>query len=302
MRGTLSASARRRETLGEHEPADAGRGPDDMAGARWTAHRGERFGSGERGTVIFAHGIAQSRHSWRKAAAEAAEAGFASVIFDSRGHGDSDHAPGGEYSSAGNAQDLAPLLVSATAPVYLVGYSQGGDAAIEALDLDTTVSGLVLVDVAPWVEPAGVGDVQRFLEASLSGFDVADQAAAALGLLNPDQPAPPAAAVSRSLVERDGRRYWRWDPRVFDTDPDLDARGRRLDAVLTRFEVPVLLLRARESQMLSDRSVARLREVRPGAEVRVLDGVAHGVSGSTNHVYWQHIHDFITSLEGARND
>ncbi|MBZ4276289.1 lysophospholipase, partial [Mycobacterium tuberculosis] len=52
-----------------------------------------RSAPGRRGTVLFAHGFGQTRHAWTATAQSLAAAGYQTLAYDARGHGDSDWNP-----------------------------------------------------------------------------------------------------------------------------------------------------------------------------------------------------------------
>ena len=56
----------------------------------------EAFGSEDDRPIVFVHGIGQSRHVWRAAATALALAGRYAVIYDLRGHGDSQPSASGD--------------------------------------------------------------------------------------------------------------------------------------------------------------------------------------------------------------
>ncbi|MCQ0010960.1 alpha/beta hydrolase [Actinomadura madurae] len=113
-----------------------------------------------RGTVLFLHGGGQTRHSWRGAAGRLARAGWHTLALDTRGHGDSGWAPDGDYSMDALVADLAAVVAQlgedGGAPPVLVGASLGGLTSLVAVaEKRVSARALVLVDVAPRIEPAG---------------------------------------------------------------------------------------------------------------------------------------------------
>ena len=78
-----------------------------------------------------------------------AQAGYSSLAYDQRGHGDSD--PANADSLPGFAADVAAMVDTLDAAPVVVGCSLGGLAALLALDpqLEARVAGLMLVDVVP---------------------------------------------------------------------------------------------------------------------------------------------------------
>jgi pimeloyl-ACP methyl ester carboxylesterase len=58
-------------------------------------------GSPDAPLVLFLHGSGQTRHSWRKALAEAVRLDYRAVSLDLRGHGDSETVTGHEVELGG---------------------------------------------------------------------------------------------------------------------------------------------------------------------------------------------------------
>ncbi|MDB6135757.1 MAG: alpha/beta fold hydrolase [Verrucomicrobiales bacterium] len=105
------------------------------------ARGGSASGSGDpepRGTVILLHGMSTRKENMLPVAERFAAAGFRSIVYDSRGHGDSSgvHVTYGTYET----DDLSRVLLEAKkiaglrglGPVGLFGYSLGGAVALQA--------------------------------------------------------------------------------------------------------------------------------------------------------------------------
>jgi pimeloyl-ACP methyl ester carboxylesterase len=87
--------------------------------------------AGEQGPgVVFAHTYRADQRSWTALAQELAHAGFRTLTFDFRGYGES----GGEKDVAAIDRDLEGayrfMIGRKIRPVYLVGASMGGTAAL----------------------------------------------------------------------------------------------------------------------------------------------------------------------------
>src|SRR5262245_20277216 len=103
------------------------------------------------------HGGGQNRHSWKNTGQVLADDGFHVVALDSRGHGDSDRAPGAEYALEILCSDVLKVLDAIGRPVVLVGASMGGMTGILVAEAagPQKVTKLVLVDVVPRYEKSG---------------------------------------------------------------------------------------------------------------------------------------------------
>jgi pimeloyl-ACP methyl ester carboxylesterase len=109
---------------------------------------GEEGGEGP--AVVGLHGLTATRRYVLMGSRTLERSGRRVVLYDARGHGASGPAPGGDYSFAAQAADLAAVIESLdAAPVVLVGASMGAHTALAlALEQPELVAGLVLVTPA----------------------------------------------------------------------------------------------------------------------------------------------------------
>ncbi|MGW5517835.1 alpha/beta fold hydrolase [Nocardia africana] len=252
------------------------------------------------GTVVLLHGGGQTRHSWQRTGARLAENGWHAVAVDARGHGDSDWAADGDYAITAHARDVVAAAGALAGPVVLVGASMGGLAALVAQgDHPRLARALVLVDITPKSEPAGVDRITAFMRDGLAGFDSLDAAAAAVAAYNPHRPRPARPdGLRKNLRLRDSRWYWHWDPRILsDRDNGPDRAGVReqwaRDAA-RRISVPTLLLRGDRSDVVGDDGVRDLLALIPGARHIDVAGAGHMVGGDDNDVLTGGLLEFLT--------
>lgn len=106
-------------------------------------------GTGEGPPALLLHAGGERRQTWEPVAAVLARAGYSSLAYDQRGHGDSDSA--NADSLPGFAADVAAMIDTLDAAPVVVGCSLGRLVALLALDpqLEARVAGLMLVDVVP---------------------------------------------------------------------------------------------------------------------------------------------------------
>ncbi|WP_433506324.1 alpha/beta fold hydrolase [Pseudonocardia halophobica] len=268
-------------------------------GVRLTADRWAPPLRTRRGTVLLLHGGGQTRHSWRHTGRRLAAQGWTAIAFDLRGHGDSDWAPDGDYTLDAHVADLRKAVTVLDEPPVLVGASLGGMTSLLALAADPAVArGLALVDVTPTTERAGTAEITDFMRSGTAGFATLDEAAAAVAAYNPHRTRPPRPeGLKKNLRRRDGRWYWHWDPRLLDarqTDPrTLDENARRAREAARGLAVPTLLVRGRQSRVVSTASAQELLSLVPSARLVDVDGAGHMVAGDDNDVFGEHLLDFL---------
>jgi pimeloyl-ACP methyl ester carboxylesterase len=258
---------------------------------------GDIAGDAAAPTVVLLHGGGQTRYSWDATMTSLAAAGYHALRYDARGHGESDWSPDGVYTFDQRAHDLEQVLADVRGPFALVGASMGGITALQALGDGLRPAAIVLVDIVLRPERSGVERVRAFMHGSRDGFASLDEAAAAVTAYNPHRPPPadPAGLMRNLRLHADGRLRWHWDPRIVPDDLDEDIR--MLEAIVARVVpangVPVLLVRGRRSDILSDESVADFRTHFPHAEVQDVADAGHMVAGDSNDVFMQGVIGFL---------
>lgn len=262
-----------------------------IVGDRWV-------GSADRGTVLLLHGGAQTRHSWSRSGPRFADAGWTTYALDARGHGESDWDPAGDYSMTALVDDLVDVIgqIGGPRPV-LVGASMGGITSLVAEgEHSPLASALVLVDIATRTEPAGVERIFEFMRSAPDGFASLDDVADAIAAYNPHRPRPKNLDGLRKNVRQgaDGRWRWHWDPaflRVGD-EPRREAREARLDQAAAAISVPTMLVRGKDSDVVSPEGAEHLQALIPHAVVREAKA-GHMVAGDDNDVFVTQVVDFL---------
>lgn len=250
--------------------------------------------------VILLHGGGQTRHSWGKALEEFAAAGYRVISYDSRGHGDSDWAADGDYRLDALAADLAQVIATLLRPPVLIGASMGGATSLLLAGEPgyPPVHSLVLVDVAPRMEPAGISRIRGFMTAHVEhGFGSLEEAADAVAAYYPERARPKdISGLMKNLRDRgDGRLRWHWDPRFTQPAqrPEPPEFQNRLLHAARGVQVPALLVRGLKSDMVSQQSVDELRQQISGLEVAEVGGAGHMVAGDRNDAFNRDVFSFL---------
>ena len=241
--------------------------------------------------VILMHGGGQTRHSWGRALCDLAARGYYVVNLDARGHGDSEWARSpSHYDLDYLAADLKLAIESLANPPALVGASMGGLTALHALGANAVpaVSALVLVDIVPHADAAGIERIMEFMNANPHGFSSVEEAAAAVATYNPHRPRPKdAGGLMKNLRRRpDGRLRWHWDPQVIAVSEGRQQhRPEELIERARRYSGPALLVRGMRSDIVNESGIEKLRTAMPQLEVADVAAAGHMIAGDRNDLF-----------------
>jgi pimeloyl-ACP methyl ester carboxylesterase len=258
---------------------------------------GDSWGNPKGPLVLLQHGGGQTRHAWKGTGLTLGDAGYHAVSFDARGHGDSDWAADGAYGQDAMVKDLEGLIsqLGGHRPV-LVGASMGGGTSLVAVgESHVDATALVLVDIAPRIEPLGVDKIQAFMSLRPKGFDSLQEVADAIASYQPHRKPPGSLAglVKNVRLGTDGKFHWHWDPRFRDISRKLDARQRRLEDCARRLRLPTLLVRGGLSDVLSEAGGQEFLRLAPHSEYVNVTGAAHMVAGDRNDSFGDAVVHFL---------
>jgi pimeloyl-ACP methyl ester carboxylesterase len=249
----------------------------------------DAYGPADGPPVLLFHGGGQTRHAWGGTARLLGELGWRALTIDLRGHGDSDWAPDGRYGLDGFAGDVRALALAQPTPPALGGLSSLV-AIADAPDGAEVARALILVDVAPRLEPAGIEHIAEFMLGHLDGFAGLDEVADAVAAFNPHRPRPSDLSGLRKNVRlrEDGRWYWHWDPAFLSggtDEPRSYTNEALLEAAARSLRLPTLLVRGRQSDVLSEEGARHLLGLVPHARYVDVGGAGHMVAGDRNDAF-----------------
>ncbi len=271
---------------------------------------GDAAGNPADPSVLLCHGGGQTRHSWHTTTRHLGAHGWYAVSIDLRGHGDSDWATDGDYSIEAFSADVVEVARELGRPA-LIGASLGGTSSLAALGRtndDPCGSALVMVDIAPNIEATGVERIRTFMHANLdSGFASLEEVADAVHAYNPHRPRPTDLSGLRKNVRQraDGRWYWHWDPAFMKLVPTMDesrTRAHRADYLTdmaAQLTVPVLLVRGRQSDLLSEEGARQFLELVPHARYADVGGAGHMVAGDRNDAFNDAVVGFLDDVRSG---
>jgi pimeloyl-ACP methyl ester carboxylesterase len=248
-------------------------------------------------SILMLHGGGQNRFSWKNTGQILADEGFHVVAMDSRGHGDSDRAPGADYAVETLTTDVMHVLDAIGRPVMIIGASMGGLTGILAAHRagPDTVTHLVLVDVVPRFEKGGSARIREFMMGNIDGFETLEQAADAVAAYLPYRTKPRSPeGLKKNLRLLDGRWHWHWDP-AFMTKPgdDPELRTEKFEHAAMSLRIPVLLIRGKLSDVVSPEGVRHFLTTVPGAEFVELSDAGHTAAGDDNDAFTEVVVNFV---------
>lgn len=237
--------------------------------------------------------------------------GYTVIAYDTRGHGDSDWDPSGQYDVEKFVADLLSVRehVGTESPPALVGASLGGLTilATHLLAPAGLWAAVILVDITPRMEFHGARRIVSFMAAHPDGFGTLTDAADIIAEYNPRRPRPENLdGLHKVLRQRsDGRWVWRWDPAFISSNFDVlqgelmtdteefEAISGFLAEGARRITAPTLLVRGALSDVVSEETVNEFLELVPHAETTDVTGTGHMVAGDDNDAFTSAVTDFL---------
>ena len=163
-------------------------------------------------------------------------------------------------------------------------------------------SALVLVDITPRWEHAGLQRILAFMTAFPDGFDSLEHAADAIAAYQPQRRTRKSADDLRELLREggDGRWRWHWDPRLVDELARDSAQHQ--DAIADaarRVQCPVLLISGGRSDLVSEKTVEEFKTLVPHARHVHLPQATHMVAGDDNDAFTATVLEYLAGLPAA---
>jgi pimeloyl-ACP methyl ester carboxylesterase len=234
------------------------------------------------------HGFNQTCWSWAEFAQAAAATNLYDIVaFDQRGHGDTHRAPDGDYSPATMVADVDLVREHfGFEKIVLVGFSMGaGISSLYASQHPERVTKLVLVDYAPRVEESGVDQLIKQVSHTFPSFDnaidvmcqfnrrrtrenIADRLSHSLYCDESSSPPVWRFKVDPAFLKRLRERTESQQQQQQEQETDTAATARAATSptihsdaawqALARISVPTLLVRGRNSELLTEANARRL--------------------------------------------
>ncbi len=254
--------------------------------------------------LVYAHGFGQTRGAWSRTGHQLAAHGYTGLAYDARGHGGSERNPADlPYAGEQFADDLIIVAGERAQPPVLVGASMGG---LFGLIAEARWPGLframVLVDITPRWEQAGMQRILGFMTAFPDGFESLHHASDVIAAYLPHRRARKSPEDLRELLREgeDGRWRWHWDPRLVDELARDSAQHQDAIADAARaIQCPILLISGGRSDLVSEKTVEEFKSLAPHARHAYLPEATHMVAGDDNDAFSATVLEYLADLRTA---
>ncbi|CAA0116942.1 2-succinyl-6-hydroxy-2,4-cyclohexadiene-1-carboxylate synthase [BD1-7 clade bacterium] len=250
--------------------------------------------------VVLSHGGGQTRHAWQDTAGALAREGWNSLAYDHRGHCESSWSSDGVYTVPHFAQDQLSIAGRLPSKPVLVGASLGGLSSLLAQGESALehYRAIVLVDITPQMDRKGAMDVLAFMESSVAeGFETLDEVADVISVYTGRSKRVNPEGLRKNLrLCDDGRYRWHWDPAFLNIRDDWETSPERLIKAAQNIDVPMMLVRGRESDVVTLEVAEEFLQLVPNCEYVDIRDAGHMVAGDRNTVFTDAVVDFLKRL------
>ena len=246
--------------------------------------------------LVFLHGVTGHARTWDDEA-QALRTHYRVFALDQRGHGDSDPAPDGDYTTTTLADDLEAFVDAlGLGRVTLVGLSMGGRVALAyAGRHPDRAERLVVVDIGPEIAAAGRARVGTMMAAAPERFASLDEAVAFMRHANPrDTESLLRRRAEHALRATGDGLTWKYDRELRDAV----RQGRWRDTtdlwpLWAAIACPTLVVRGAESDILSKEIAEKMLAAQPRARLVEIADASHTVPGDQPGAFLEALRAFL---------
>jgi pimeloyl-ACP methyl ester carboxylesterase len=168
-------------------------------------------------------------------------------------------------------------------------------------EIDGLLWVLVLVDVAPSIEVAGIEKITAFMRSGMNGFESLHDVADAIAAYNPHRKRPANLDGLRKSVRLGdaGRWHCHRDPAFITLNSREPDRGvmERAAVAARAIRLPTLLIRGAESDVVTAEGACELLSVIPGSRTVDVADAGNMVAGDDNDVFSAAVEGLFRDLE-----
>ena len=244
---------------------------------------------GEGPTVIILHGLFGFSDNWQTIAKTMA-ADFHVVLLDLRNHGRSPHDAAFDYDCM-TADVIEFMNDKGISQASVVGHSLGGKVAMQlAVTEPLRINHLVVVDIAPKAYPVHHGPIIEALRSvPVNTLQSRNEADAIMAKKIPE------FGVRQFLLKnlyRDEQMKLAWRMNLGAIEHHIEEVGRALDED-TFYQGPVLFIRGRRSDYISDTDEADILHHFPQARITTVENAGHWVHADQPEVVLSLLKEFL---------
>lgn len=231
--------------------------------------------------VLLLHGLRGHAHSWDDVSLALCSE-YRILALDQRGRGESDWAPGGDYSGAAFVEDILGFSKALNLDGFiLVGHSMGGRNSLAFAGRHSEKLGkLCIVDIGPTVDPRGG---QRITQELIDVPETFDDFESVVAYMSEGNRFASDAVLRRRLqyATRElvgGKIGWRYDLAIREQRRNSTAApSEDLWPLLPNILCPTLVIRGSETDLLPREVADRMVETIPTARVSEVNRAGHMV-------------------------
>jgi esterase len=247
--------------------------------------------------VLLLHGLRGHRHSWDDVSTEFYQ-NYHIFALDQRGRGESDWAPGGDYSSDSFVADLEGFCAAVGLDKFiLIGHSMGGRNSMAFAGKNAgMIEKMVIIDIGPDLNPDGSGRITQEMIDVPEEFDSFE---AVFEYQSKENRFSSEPVLRRRLTYAtrelpNGKFGWRYDLEIREQRRNsTGAKQPDLWLTLPKINCPVLIVRGSETDTLGLETAEKMVEVLPDGKLVHVERAAHMVFEDNPEGFISVLHDFL---------
>ena len=247
--------------------------------------------------VLLLHGLRGHSHSWDDVSADLCQ-DYHVIALDQRGRGESDWAPGGDYSSESFVADLEGFCQAVGLDSFImVGHSMGGRNSMAFAGKNASkIQKLVIIDIGPDLDPKGSGRITQEMTDVPEEFDTFEDVYAYQSKQNRfcSEPVLRRRLTYATKQLPNGKFGWRYDLEVREQRRNnTGSKQPDLWLNLPGIKCPVLIVRGSATDTLGLATAEKMVDVLPDGKLVHIDRAAHMVFEDNPEDFIRVLHDFL---------
>jgi pimeloyl-ACP methyl ester carboxylesterase len=247
--------------------------------------------------VLLLHGLRGHRHSWDDVSTEFYQ-NYHIFALDQRGRGESDWAPGGDYSSDSFVADLEGFCAAVGLDKFiLIGHSMGGRNSMAFAGKNAgMIEKMVIIDIGPDLNPIGSGRITQEMIDVPEEFDSFEDVFEYQSKQNRfcSEPVLRRRLTYATRELPNGKFGWRYDLEIREQRRNsTGAKQPDLWLTLPKINCPVLIVRGSETDTLGLETAEKMAEVLPDGKLVHVERAAHMVFEDNPEGFISVLHDFL---------